>query len=382
MDVRAARELFPVTRDLIWLNHAGYSPPSELVRDAMIDAARMISDGRFKIRSFVELGDKITQNAALLVGAVPERVAIVRNTTHGILLAANGLSWQEGDNVVIADVEFPANVYPWLNLESQGVEIRFASETEGRIRVEDVARLVDERTRVVSLSFVEFTNGYRNDLGAVGELCASTGALFVVDAVQGLGALRFDMSTTAVDVACAGGHKWLAGPMGIGIAAFSERAFSEIRPAFVGWLGVRNPEDFLSYDLTFADDARRFDEGSPNLVGMCGLSAALQLIADVGIDAIEQRIKELSDALIDGLTDAGCRIASPRGEGEWSGIVTFAPPGGGSADLHASLRANGIVTSPRGDLVRAACHYYNDESDIEGATAAVADWIEGAAGNS
>lgn len=377
MNVRAARELFPAANRLAWLDHAGYSPPSQPVRDAMIDAARMVSDGRLSFSTVVELRRRLTERAAELVGCVPERVAIVRNTTHGIFLAANGLAWRPGDNVVLPDVEFPANVYPWLNLQSSGVEVRWVHEVDGRVPADDVISLIDERTRVVALSFVEFTNGYRNDVVGLGRVCREAGVFFVVDAIQGLGALRLDMTEANIDLVAAAGHKWLAAPMGIGIACLSERAFADIRPPHVGWLGVKNPEAFLDYDLTLADDARRFDEGSPNLIGLFGLDAALGLILDVGIDAIEERVLELSDRLVEGLEARGCRVASPRGEGERSGIVSFSPPAGSAEKLCAFLRSRDVITSARSGLVRAACHYWNNEDDIDAACAAVGNWVKG-----
>ncbi len=373
MEVAAARRLFPAAKEYAWLNHAAYSPPAEPVRDAMIGTARMVSEGRLSFSVVIETRARTTQRAATLTGCTPERVAIVRNTTHGIALAAEGLSWRAGDNIVLPNVEFPANVYPWLNLESKGVEIRWVREVDGRVRAEDIAALVDERTRVVAASFVEFTNGYRNDVVALGRICEEWGALFVVDAIQGLGALSLDMDEAGIDVLAAGGHKWLAAPMGIGIACLSERAFATIRPAHIGWLGVRRPEDFLDYDSTPAEDARRFDDGSPNLVGLFGLDAALELIVDVDIAAIERRVLALSDRLTGGLESLGCRVASPRGEGERSGIVSFVPPAGSSEDMCAFLQSRGVVTSPRGGLVRAGCHYWNDESDVDRALTAIDD---------
>lgn len=376
MEIEAARRLFPAASDFVWLNHAATSPFATPVAHAMTSMVERLSAGRLEIRQVLNLEDGVRERAARLVGGSAARVAITRNTTHGILLAARGLSWHAGDNVVCANVEFPANVYPWLDLEREGVEVRFAQELEGRIPVEAIERLIDARTRVVALSFVEFTNGYRNDVVAIGRLCRDAGVFFAVDVIQGLGALRFDAAEANADLAAAAAHKWLAGPMGVGIAHLSERAMAEIYPPYVGWRSVVNPEDFLNYDLTLAPDARRFDEGSPNLVGLAGLDAALGLILDVGIGAIERRVLALSDALVAGLGALGCRIASPRRAGERSGIVSFAPPVGGSPALAAYLKSRRIITSVRGDLVRASCHYWNSEDDVASCVAAVEEWIK------
>ncbi len=375
MDVRSARDLFPATRNLVYLNHAASSPSPVPVRDAMIGIVHELSSGGFLVGpKIAKMRDSVARRAAELVNGEPESVAVVHNTTHGIRLAAEGLPWREGDNVVCANVEFPANVYPWLSLKSRGVKTRFAREVDARVPIGEVGALVDERTRVVALSFVEFTNGYRNDLVALGELCRQSGALFVVDAIQGLGALSLDVKEARIDLMSSGGHKWLAGPMGVGIAVLSERAMEEITPPFTGWLGVRRPLDFLNYDQQLAPDAHKFDEGSPNLVGLWGLEAALALILEIGIEAIEARVKELTDLLVAGLEELECEVASPRGPNEWSGIVSFKPPAGTAGELQKHLCERQIITSLRGDLIRAGCHYWNDESDVEASVAAVEEW--------
>ncbi|RJQ55091.1 MAG: aminotransferase class V-fold PLP-dependent enzyme [Actinobacteria bacterium] len=374
MDITSARRLFPAAENVIYLNHASMSPSPVPVRDAMTGLLESLSAGRFIPGPRIsEMRDEVARRAADLVGAKAARVALVRNTTHGILLASEGLPWEAGDNVVCANVEFPANVYPWLGLKKKGVEVRFAREVDGRIPLHEVARLVDGRTRVLALSFVEFTNGYRNDLVALGELCGQAGVLFVVDGIQGLGALGLDMREAGVDLLSAGGHKWLCGPMGIGIAALSERAMAEMEPAHVGWLSVRRPLEFLDYDMTLAPDAHRFEEGSPNLVGLAGLGAALGLILEIGIEKIERRVFELSGRLVEGLGRLGVEVASPRGEGEWSGIVSFRPLSGTAIELCSHLSSRSIFVSPRGELVRASCHYWNSEEDIDALLEALGD---------
>ncbi len=375
MDVLSARELFPATHHLVYLNHAGSSPSPIPVRDAMTGLIHELSSGGFLIGPKIgEIRDSTACCAAKLVNGDSKRVAIVRNTTHGITLAAEGLPWEAGDNIVCANVEFPANVYPWLSLEGRGVETRFAREVDGRVPIREVERLVDERTRVVALSFVEFSNGYRNDLVALGKLCRDAGAFFVVDGIQGLGALPLDMEAACIDLMSAGGHKWLAGPMGVGVAVLSERAMEEIVPPIIGWLGVCHPLDFLDYNQSLAPDAHKFDTGSPNLVGLWGLEAALAHILDVGIGPIEARVKELTDRLVTGLGELGCDVASPRGEGEWSGIVSFRPCRGTSRELQKHLTERKVITSLRGDLVRVGCHYWNNEEDVDTCLNVIGEW--------
>ncbi len=212
------RDEFPVTRNYVYLDHAGVAPVSLRVKRAVEE---FISDatesGAFNYTSWTKRVEEIRRKSAALIGAESEEVAFVRNTSHGISIVAQGLDWKEGDNLIVYEKEFPSNIYPWLNLKERGVEVRFISSPNERILIEDIEGLIDSRTRLITLSSVQFSSGFRVDLKSVGELCRRKGVLFFVDAIQSLGVVPMDVEEFHVDFLAADGHKWLLSPEGTGI---------------------------------------------------------------------------------------------------------------------------------------------------------------------
>lgn len=359
------RQEFPVVERWLYLNHAAVSPISRRVCTAIEALVRDHNEhAAMHTREWEARHAEVRGLAAQLINAGPEEIAFVKNTSEGLSMAANGIDWREGENVVITDVEFPANVYPWLNLKGRGVDVRFVAERNGRIGADDIRAAVDARTRAVSISLVEYGNGFRNDIATIGALCRERGILFIVDGIQALGALRFDLAETPVDILTADAHKWLMGPEGIGLFYCSRQVMDRISLYEVGWHTVAHAEDYATYDFTLAPDARRFECGTLNTVGIYGLGAALELILEVGIDVIQSRLRVLTDGLIEGLRSKGYRILSPRGDGEWSGIVTFASERYPVPDLHKTLRSQNIITARRGGGVRVSPHYYNTEDEL------------------
>lgn len=366
LDLESIRAEFPVTRAWVYLNHAGIAPISRRVRRAVQVLLNDVEEnGMVNHAAWTEVVRKARRSAARMLNAHPSEVAFVKNTTEGILIVANGIRWRRGDNVVIAEKEFPANVYPWLNLERKGVEVRFAREAEGCIPIEEVARQIDGRTRAVSLSSVEFATGYRNDLDALGAVCHARGVLFCVDAIQSLGALPIDVSRSRIDFLSADGHKWLLGPEGAGIFYCGRSAMRKVEVAHLGWGGVVNPTDFLTYDTTLAPTAERFEPGTLNTAGIYGLRAALDLLLSAGIPEVEARILGLTDRLCDGLRGRGYRVHSPRGPSERSGIVMLSHERHGAEDLFRHLQGHRIVGAVRDGKVRLSPHFYNTEEEID-----------------
>ena len=248
------RALFPVTGKYAYLNTAAVGPLSTCARNAM---RRLASDqcahGAAHYAAWFAEYDRCRESAARLLGASPDEIALVANTSAGISTVAQGLRAGPGDNVVIPEAEFPANVYPWMALP--GVEVRRVPKRDGRILAEDVAAAADGRTAAVSVSFVDWLTGHRTDLRAVGEAAHAAGALFVVDAIQGLGALPLDVKACGVDALAADGHKWICGPEGAGILYVRREARERIAPTRPSWLSVRNPTRFLDYDMAPAPSA-------------------------------------------------------------------------------------------------------------------------------
>jgi len=361
-----ARPLFPVTERWTYLDHAAVSPISRPVYDAMTrQLSEVLHDGDTEAEGWDRMICEVRQSAARLLGCRPGEVAFLKNTSEGINLVAKGLDWREGDNVVSAEGEFPANVYPWMSLARRGVELRQVQGRDGRLLLADIREAMDERTRVLALSFVEFLSGFRNDVVRLGQLCKERGILFSVDAIQGLGALRFDVEEANVDFASADAHKWLLGPEGIALFYCRKDRLEMLGDVSVGWASVRDFRSYLEYDYTLRDEAARYELGTTNTVGLAGLGAAIRLLQSVGPEAIEGRIKELTDRLCRGVAALGAEVLSSRQTGEWSGIVSFKLPGADHEKLHGELRRRRFVLSLRSGWLRAAPHFYNSPEEID-----------------
>ncbi|MDE0555592.1 MAG: aminotransferase class V-fold PLP-dependent enzyme [Candidatus Poribacteria bacterium] len=358
---------FPVTETYIYMNHAGVAPLSRRVQVAMADFLEDATvNGAVNAKLWEVEAETCRGAAAQLLNANATEIAFMKNTTQGILIAANGIDWQAGDNVVTTAVEFPANVYPWWSLkERYGVQTRMVPERAGRIHVEDVASAIDERTRVVTISHVEFASGFRNDIQTLGEICRERGIWFVVDAIQSLGAIEVDVKSTNIDILAADGHKWLLAPEGAAIFYCADEKRERLINTNVGWASVVNPRDFLNYDLTLKPDATRFEEGSYNSVGLYGLRAAIELLLEIGISTIEAHLLELTGHLIAGLETKGYRVITPRADSERAGIVIFDSNRLTPTEIYEILYAENIVTAERGTGVRVSPHFYNTTSEIE-----------------
>ena len=360
------RAEFPVTKSYIYMNHAGVAPISSRVRDAMMGFVEDATvNGAVNVETWVETAEMCRSVAAQLINADSTEIAFMKNTTQGILIAANGIDWREGDNVVTTAVEFPANVYPWWSLkERYGVETRMAPEREGRIHLDDIVAAIDERTRVVTISHVEFASGYRNDIKTLGKICRERDIWFVVDAIQSLGAIEVDVKSSYVDILAADGHKWLLAPEGAAIFYCADEKRERLINTNVGWSSVVNPRDFLNYDLTQKPDATRFEEGSYNSVGLYGLNAAIELLLEVGVSTIETHILQLTRGLIEGLESKGYRVITPKADSERAGIVVFESDQHTPIELYELLHEQKIITAERGSGLRVSPHFYNTESEI------------------
>jgi selenocysteine lyase/cysteine desulfurase len=310
--------------------------------------------------------ERVRQASARFVGAHRDEIVLTGSVSHGLNIVAAGLDWRDGDNLICAETEFTANIYPWTNLRRRGVEVRFAPARENRILVEDVASLMDRRTQLVAISFVEFGTGYRNDLDALTALCHERGAYLCVDGIQGLGALQFSVAQTPVDFMAAHAAKWMLGPIGAGFLYVRRPLLQVLDPVMTGWRSVVDRDDYFCYDSPLRDGGERYEPGSPNFAGLLGMEAAIELLLSVGLDEIEARILTLTDHLIAGLQARGCAIDTPIARRrERSGIVSFHHPGVGSAELAERLHAAGVIVSLRGDLIRVSPHFYNIEDELD-----------------
>ena len=367
------RALFPHTEETVYLNHAATGPLSRPVMDAV---QRFLEERhRTNIENFFEVQpvmEAARRRLGRLVGAAPERVAFMPNTSTGLNVLAGGLGWQAGDRVAVPACEFPANVYPFLNLRTRGVAVDFIPHREGTFTVEDVARTLTPRTRLLSLSWVQFLSGFRADLAAIGRLCRDRDVLFCVDAIQGLGALQLDAPACGIDFLACGGHKWLMATQGTGFLYVTEGLQAQLQPQ-AGWLhGPVDWEHFFDYELAFHEDAGRFHLGTPNSLGIVALNAALGLYFEAGPAWCEAQVLERAGALAEGLARQGLARYGPVEGAPASGIVTVRHPQ--PEALVEQLKARGVVASVRNRLLRLAPTYYNDAGDVEAALEAVASF--------
>jgi selenocysteine lyase/cysteine desulfurase len=367
VDWSRTRSDFPVTRDLAYLNHAGVAPISLRVEAAVrryLDEAT--ARGAWEYASFYDAEvERVRGRAAALLGARPDEIAFVKNTTEGLGLVANGLAWRTGDQVVTCDLEFPSNVYPWWSLAGRGVETVLLEGEAGRLPLERLeAALRSPRVRLVALSSVEYASGARNDLAAIGRLCRERGALFAVDGIQSLGCLPLDVRACGVDFLAADGHKWLLATEGCGVFFCARERIEGLTPRVLGWRNVVSDPGYDRYRRELRPGAVRFEEGSPNTAGIFGLGAALDLLLELGLEAIAARVLALTDGLVEGLRERGAEVLSSRGPGEGSGIVAFRRPGEDPEATARRLRAARVFVVARRGAVRASPHFYNDEGDL------------------
>jgi len=368
------RKIFPVTEQSVYLDHASVTPISTKVIDAMNWFLRDLQmNGPVNFPLWLKRVHEVREMSAKLINARANQIAFIPNTSEGVAAIANGLRWKAGDSVVSCTDEFPANIYPWMNLANQGVKLKLAPSHDGRVSTEEIIDLIDDRTRVVALSFVQYATGQRMDLATIGKYCRERGVFFFVDAIQGLGALKLDVESNFVDALSANSHKFLMGPGGVGLMYLSDYAMTVVQPSVVGWLSVENAAEAFSPSLTYHLDqplhlhsgAARFESGNPNIAGTFGLGAALETILEIGIEQIESHLVGLTDRLCSGLDERGYHVVSPRGENEKSAIVCCTHPQHSSATIREKLLASKIITADRCGRCRIAPHLYNTTEDID-----------------
>jgi selenocysteine lyase/cysteine desulfurase len=362
--MQTLRSMFPVTERYIYLDHAGVAPLSTRVRDAVAETAASCAEhGAFGYPGWVERIEAVRAGCAGLINARKNEIAFVRSTSHGLSLVARGLDWREGDNVVYCEKDFPSNLFPWERLRQRGVEVRAVPAREGRIGVREIEARIDHRTRLVAVSSVQFVSGYRIDLAQLGTLCRSRNVLLCVDAIQSLGLLPMDVQAFGIDLLAADAHKWLLGPEGIGIFYCRTGLAERLEPALVGWKSVENAFSFERPELKLRNDALRFEEGTPNLLGILGMGAAVDLLLEIGVGKIGERVQDLGERIIAGAEQRSFSVLTPKDRRERGGAVTF----GGPFDpeqTRTALRERGILVNVRGGGLRVSPHVYNTEEEI------------------
>ena len=375
MTLDALRQQFPHTEDEIYINHAATGPLSQPVKAAMEAYVRERHGANIdNYEAFQPTAERARRRVGRLLGAAPERIAFVQNTSTALGLLAEGLSWEPGDRLAVPACEFPANVYPFLHLERRGVAVDFIPHEEGTFSVKAVEAALTPETRLLTLSFVQFLSGFRADLEALGRLCAERGVLFCVDAIQGLGALQLDVEACSIDFLACGGHKWLLATQGIAFLYVRESVQEKITPP-AGWLhGPVDWENFFDYELAFHPEARRFEVGTMNNLGLAALDAALGLHFEMGPAWCEQQVLARAQQLAGGLRTLGLRRYGSGVAACASGIVTVRHPQAGA--LFAHLKENRITAALRNRMLRFSPTYYNSPGDVDAVLEAVAAFEE------
>jgi len=365
------RGLFPIARTCHYLNHAAVSPTSTRVRDAVQAwVGDLVHHGMDHIADWVRQERETRTLAARMLGASTDEIAFVRSTSHGLGIFAEGLAWRPGDEVAVCtELEYPGNVYPWVHLADRGVVLRSIAASDGGVTREAVANAMGPRTRLVSVSSVQFASGVASDLEAIGTLCRDRGILFCVDGIQSVGAFPIDVVKAKIDFLSADSHKWQLGLPGIGIAYVRRELLAQLRPSVVGWKSVKNPLDFDHLHFDLRDDAAKLEEGTQSFATILGMGAALALLDEVGIEDVTAHITAWLRELEKVLAAAGLHPGPAPSRRR--GILTFLPPHGTAEDFVERARKAGIVLSPRRGRVRVSPHLYNGEAEL----AALADLV-------
>jgi cysteine desulfurase/selenocysteine lyase len=365
-----------------YLDHAGLGRLREPARLAMrVALDEVLPHGSAEVSRIFPARRQARATMAGLLDCSPDEIAFVPNTSTGIHLVADGLDWLPGDEIVVFDRDFPANVHPWRALRDRGVRLAWVPMRDGGYRLDDVEAAIGPATRLVAVSHVNFATGFRIDLDAVCALAHRAGALVCVDAVQSLGVLPLSLRTTPVDFLAAGAHKWLSGPMGTGIFFCRAELLPTLRlPG--GWFGFNGANDMLSkgaghfsYDLTPVPTAARAEGGMYDVLGMVGLSAALSELAAVGLDEVAARVRHLTEWLCADLTSMGCAVSARNDSDSWSGIVSFVHPDVTGVHLVDQLVASGVHVSPPDGKVRVSPHYWTEDTEVRQLLRAVANRV-------
>ena len=357
MNVSKVREWFPITDDYVYMNVANHGPPSLPVQDAvrgfLDDWDRL---GRHGDRRVVEACERF----AKLVHAEPDEVCAQPNTSMGLTAVAETLKWEAGMNVVTDDLENPANLYPWMAQRRKGVELRVVRGVEGEVRLEDIEEAVDDDTRAVAISHVQWLTGARSDLRTLSGICHDYGAYLVVDGIQAAGSLAVDVHRDDVDFYACGSYKWLLGPSGAGFLYVRDEIVESLEPPFFGYRGVsgRGVEG-----VEYKPNAKRMELGEPSYLSFVGTMAGMGMFLELGSEEIEDRVLKLSGMLHEGLRGLGVEMVSPSDEGLRSGVVSFSV--GEDGALRDSLASAGFVVSMRAAGIRVSADFYNTEDEVE-----------------
>ncbi len=366
LQIEKARSYFPFLKNnIIYFNHAAAGPLSLKVKDALDNLIKEKSESNIDdFISMLKIFNETKVEVAELINSSADRIAFADNTTNGINILAQGINWKKGDRVLLNDVEFPANVYPFLNLKNYGVEIDFVKSQNGIVTAEDIIENIKPKTKLISVSQVQFLSGYKIDLETIGKFCREKEIIFCVDAIQGLGAVKLDVQKFNIDFISCGTQKWLMGLQGLAVIYISETLQKNINPKYVGWTSVEDAWNLLDYKLNLKESAESLQNGTLNSLGIYALNAALKLFKEFGYEKIEQTIISNSKYFIDELKNIGIQsLLSEADENNIAGIVSFKRDESQKIFKHLSNKK--IICAVREGVVRFSPHFYNAKNEID-----------------
>lgn len=371
MDKTKIRTQFPHTAiGQIYLNHAAISPLSDRVKTAIeLFLANRNSDNIDNFEEWINLTEETRGLISKLIHADnTERISFLGNTSDALSAVVEGFPWEEGDEIILNTMEFPSNIQPFRILKKRGVKIVYIKpDSEGRITPSMIEQSIGKNTKLVSISAVQYLNGFRADLKSIGKLCREHNLFFVVDAIQALGATPLDVRECKIDALASGCHKWLMSPMGIGFLYLSERLARILKPAKTGWLSVQNPWELSNYDQDWLPVSQHLETGTFNMLGLTGLHASLSHLLDIGIEEIHQEILKLVDYLYTNLYNRqDVQMITPHSNGSHAGIFTFSLSGKSDAEMVVNqLKSKRITISAREGYIRISPHFYNTEEELD-----------------
>jgi len=360
-DIIDPMEEFPVLKHGLYANHAAISPWPRVASQAVADfAMENCNIGPAQYSQWLLREKQLRQRLAGLISAVSaDDIALLKNTTEGICTVANGIDWQTGDNIVIPVGEFPSNRLPWLTLEQLGVEVREVDIRSTHQPEKALLGSMDENTRLLSVSAVQWMDGLRLDLKTLGNACSRDDVLFFVDAIQQLGAMQIDVQECRIDFLAADGHKWMLAPEGIAVFYCRESSREQLRTSQQGWRMVDEPYRFNRDAWTPSKTARRYEAGTPNTLGQSGLHASIGLLQKIGMQHVEANITANSLTLSNGFSDIpGLELLRPFEPQRVSGIVSFRQINGDPLKLQQVLRSRGLSSTVRANAIRLSPHFY------------------------
>jgi len=365
-DITHYRSLFPYLKSgMVYLDHAAVGPFPKPVSDVISDYVRQKSETNPNVFfDIVKVIVATKERIGKLVNCQKERIAFTDSTSNGLNILAAGLDWKSGERILLTDIEFPANVYPFLNQKRHGVEVDFVKNRNGRIHPEDVEKAITPKTRLFSISHVQFLQGFRSDLVALGDICRRKGIIFCVDAIQSAGVVPIDVQSMKIDFLASGCQKWLLAPEGTAFIYVSEATQEKIRQAHLGWTSIKDFfSDFFRYRLDIDPAARRYENGTLNFAGILGAHASIGLLLEIGIANIHSHVETLTQFAVDRLSDKRVGLLTPKEPLSRAGIVSFRPRN--AQELFEKFKAERITVSLREGCIRMSPHFYNTKDEME-----------------